>query len=102
TRDLDVTRSLGLRAYAGVPVRLRSGEIYGTLCTVDTQPHPELSDRHTELLHFLSELAAELIEDEAEQRAARRAEAGATGVRTLLAGLEGREFHTSQDSKQVG
>jgi HD-GYP domain-containing protein (c-di-GMP phosphodiesterase class II) len=101
TRDLDVTRSLGLRAYAGVPVRLRSGEIYGTLCTVDTQPHPDLSDRHTELLHFLSELAAELIEDEAEQRAARRAEAGATGVRTLLAALEARDFYTGEHSKQV-
>ena len=101
TRDLDITKSLGLRAYAGVPVRLRSGEIYGTLCTVDTQPHPELSDRHTELLHFLSELAAELIEDEAEQRAARRAEAGATGVRTLLAALEARDFYTGEHSKQV-
>src|SRR5450631_3095916 len=88
TRDLAVTKSLGLRAYAGVPVRLRSGELYGTLCAVDTQPHPELSDRHIELLNFLSELASELIEGEAEQRAARRTEAGATGVRTLLAALE--------------
>jgi PAS domain S-box-containing protein len=101
TRDLDVTKRLGLRAYVGVPVRLRSGEIYGTLCVVDTQPHPELSGRHTELLGFLSELAAELIEDEAEQRAARRAEAGATGVRTLLAALEARDFYTGEHSKQV-
>ena len=101
TRVLDVTRGLGLRAYAGVPVRLRSGEIYGTLCAVDTEPHPELSDRHTELLTFLGELAAELIEDEAEQREARRAEAGATGVRTLLAALEARDFYTGEHSKQV-
>jgi PAS domain S-box-containing protein/diguanylate cyclase (GGDEF)-like protein len=101
TRDLDVAKRLGLRAYVGVPVRLRSGEIYGTLCAVDTQPHPELSARHTELLNFLSELAAELIEDEDEQRAARRAEAGATGVRTLLAALEARDFYTGEHSKQV-
>jgi PAS domain S-box-containing protein len=101
TRNLEVTSRLGLRAYAGVPVRLSSGEIYGTLCAVDTRPHLELSDSNTELLNFLSELAAELIEDEAEQRAARRAEAGATGVRTLLAALEARDFYTGEHSKQV-
>jgi PAS domain S-box-containing protein len=101
TRDLDVTKGLGLRAYAGVPIRLRSGEIYGTLCAVDTQPHPELSNRHTELLTFLSELAAELIEDEAEQQAARRSEAGAAGVRTLLAALEARDLYTGEHSKKV-
>jgi PAS domain S-box-containing protein len=101
TRDLEVTTGLGLRAYAGVPVRLRSGEIYGTLCTVDTQPHPELRQRHTELLTFLSKLAAELIEDEAEQRATRRAEEGDTGVRTLLTALEARDFYTGEHSKRV-
>ena len=90
-----------MRAYVGVPIRLRSGEVYGTLCAVDTQPHPELSDRHAELLNFLSELAAELIEDDVEQRAARRAEAGATGVRTLLVALEARDLYTGEHSHQV-
>ncbi len=101
TRDLDLSRRLGLRAYAGVPVRLSSGEIYGTLCAVDTRPHPALGKRHSELLGFLSDLAAELIEDEAEQAAARRIEARATGVRTLLVALEARDFYTSEHSKQV-
>jgi hypothetical protein len=101
TRDLEVTKRLGLRAYAGLPIRLRSGEIYGTLCAVDTEPHPELSDRHAELLNFLSELAAEVIEDEAEQQAARRSEAGAAGVRTLLAALEARDLYTGEHSKKV-
>lgn len=101
TRDLEVTAGLGLQAYVGVPVRLRSGEIYGTLCAVDTRPHPELSDRHAELLTFLSELAAELVEDDIEQRAARRAEAGATGVRTLLVALQARDLYTGEHSQQV-
>jgi PAS domain S-box-containing protein len=101
TRELDVTEDLGLRAYAGAPVRLRSGEIYGILCAVDTQPHLELNDRHTELLSFLSELAAELIENGVDEQAARRAEAGATGVRTLLAALEARDFYTGEHSKKV-
>ena len=101
TRALAVTTTLGVRAYAGVPVRLRTGEIYGTLCAVDTQPHPGLGERDTELMTFLSELAAELIEHEAERRAARRAEAGVAGVRTLLAALEARDFYTGEHSKWV-
>jgi len=101
TRDLKVTTAGGLRTYVGVPVRLRSGRVYGTLCAVDTTPHPELSDRHTDLLTFVSELAAELIEDDVEQRAARRAEAGATGVRTLLVALEARDLYTGEHSKHV-
>ncbi len=101
TRDLNGTQAFGLRAYAGVPVRLRSGEIYGTLCTIDTQPHPELTERHAELLRFLSDLAGELIEDETEQRTARRSEARASGVRTLLVALEARDFYTSEHSKDV-
>ena len=68
---------------------------------MDTEPHPELSDRHAELLNFLSELAAEVIEEKAEQQAARRAEAGTAGVRTLLAALEARDFYTGEHSKKV-
>jgi PAS domain S-box-containing protein len=101
TRGLELTSRLGLRAYAGVPVRLRSGEIYGTLSGVDTRPHPELSERHIELLGFLSDLIAELIEAEIDERAHRRAQAGATSVRTLLVALEARDFYTSAHSKQV-
>ena len=101
TRDLELTTRLGLRAYAGVPVRLRSGEVYGTLCGVDTRPHPELSERHAELLGFLGDLTAELIDDETDQRTARRVQAGATGVRTLLVALEARDFYTGEHSKQV-
>jgi response regulator RpfG family c-di-GMP phosphodiesterase len=101
TRELALTTTLGLRAYAGVPVRLRSGEIYGTLCAVDTRAHPELSERHSLLLGYLSELAAEIIEDETEQQAVRRVQASTTGVRTLLVALEARDFYTGAHSKQV-
>ena len=101
TCNLELTKDLALRAYAGVPVHLRSGEIYGTLCAVDTRGHPELSERHATLLRFLSDLAAELIDDETEQQAIRRVQASATGVRTLLVALEARDFYTGAHSKQV-
>ncbi|MBV9817207.1 MAG: PAS domain S-box protein [Solirubrobacterales bacterium] len=101
TRDLYGTIRWGLRAYAGVPIRLRSGRIYGTLCAVDTRPHHELTRRHSELLRFLSELAADLIDADAEQQVVRRAEATASGVRALLVALEARDFYTGEHSREV-
>jgi HD-GYP domain-containing protein (c-di-GMP phosphodiesterase class II) len=100
-RELALTRSLGLRAYAGVPVRLRSGEIFGTLCGVDTRPHPEFTERHAELLGFLGELTAELIEAEISNPEIRLAQASDAGVRTLLAALQARDFYTGSHSKKV-
>ncbi len=101
TLGADLVNRPALRAYSGVPVRLSSQEVYGTLCCVDTQPHPELGETHLELLAFLAQLVAELVEDEGEQRAARDAEASATGVRTLLVALEARDHYTGEHSKQV-
>jgi PAS domain S-box-containing protein len=101
TRDLNLTTKLGLRAYAGVPVRLRSGEIYGTLCGVDTRPHPEFTERHAQLLGFLGELTAELIEHETSNPEIRLVQAADAGVRTLLAALQARDFYTSSHSRQV-
>ncbi len=101
TRDLEVTKELGLRAYAGVPVRLRSGEIFGTLCAVDTVPHPELNARQAELLRFVSDLVAEVISSAEEERAVRRAESSAVGVRALLVALEARDLYTGEHSRMV-
>ncbi len=101
TRDLEVTRRLGLRAYAGVPVRLRSGEVFGTLCVVDTVPRPELSDRQVDLLEFVSRLAGEAIDGAAAEREERVAETSAIGVRALLVALEARDKYTGEHSREV-
>jgi PAS domain S-box-containing protein len=101
TRDLAVTREFGLRAYAGVPVRLRSGEVFGTLCVVDTVPHPELSDRQVDLLGFVSELAGEAIDGAAAEEEERVAETSAIGVRALLVALEARDKYTGEHSREV-
>jgi hypothetical protein len=50
---------LGVRAYAGVPLRDLTGEPVGTLCAVDTQPH-EWSD---EDLTTLTDLAASAVSE---------------------------------------
>jgi diguanylate cyclase (GGDEF)-like protein/PAS domain S-box-containing protein len=101
TRDLDVTTNLGLRAYAGVPVHLRSGELFGTLCVVDTVPHPELSERQVDLLRFISRLAGEEIDRSAAEEEERVAETSAVGVRALLVALEARDKYTGEHSREV-
>jgi hypothetical protein len=101
TRELEVTKAFSLRAYAGVPVRLRSGEVFGTLCTVDTEPRPDLSERDVDLLRFVSDLAAEAIDAADEERALRTAETSSIGVRALLVALEARDQYTGDHSKEV-
>ncbi|GEM_PF-5000233 len=35
TKELPITRDLGKASFLGVPVRLQSGELYGTICSLD-------------------------------------------------------------------
>lgn len=37
-RDVPTVKSLGIRAYAGVPLRTASGEVLGSFCAVDFKP----------------------------------------------------------------
>jgi CheY-like chemotaxis protein len=39
-RNNELVRSRGIRFYAGVPLATRSGDVVGTLCIIDTKPHP--------------------------------------------------------------
>lgn len=55
-RDLPVTAELGIRAYAGVPIRTPAGDVYGTLCAFSSDRH----DFGANDIHAL-ELAATLI-----------------------------------------
>ena len=60
TRDLAVTHEVGIGAYVGVPVLLPDGEIYGMMCCLGQDAHPELDARD---LKFLNVLAAVMSED---------------------------------------
>ncbi|MBD0269362.1 MAG: GAF domain-containing protein, partial [Cyanobacteria bacterium Co-bin8] len=58
----------GLRFYAGAPLLTQDGFNLGTLCLIDTQPRPALSD---EQVSILADLAA-MVMDELELRLAAR------------------------------
>ncbi len=56
-----VTGQLGLRFYAGYPIRTTDGNCIGTLCIIDTSPRP-FSAEHLSLLSDLGRLAARELE----------------------------------------
>lgn len=57
TAALPVTEYLGIGSYAGAPVRLPDGSLYGMLCCVSRRAHGALRDHH---LHLLEALAVSL------------------------------------------
>jgi GAF domain-containing protein len=76
-----VVEQLGVRAYAGVPLRAADGEPVGTLCAIDVEPH-----QWTEAdLELLTDLAASAAAELQLLAATRRAERQHGRVRTLTA-----------------
>ncbi|MFV0622437.1 putative bifunctional diguanylate cyclase/phosphodiesterase [Sphingomonas sp. ac-8] len=57
-----VTGELGLRFYAGVPLRSVGGHVLGTLCILDRQPHSGVSARDRQTLRALGAQAVRRLE----------------------------------------
>ncbi|MFI5843459.1 EAL domain-containing protein [Catenuloplanes sp. NPDC051500] len=56
TQALDVTRALQIGNYIGTPLRLSSGEIYGTLCCFSSAPDRTLNARDLDYLNDVAEI----------------------------------------------
>ena len=63
--------SPGVGAYVGVPVRLRDGTVYGSLCCVSARPAPALRERDARLLEVLARIIADQIDRSASSAAPR-------------------------------
>jgi EAL domain-containing protein (putative c-di-GMP-specific phosphodiesterase class I) len=61
-RDLATTREGGIGAYIGVPLRLRDGTLYGTLCCLSHDAEPELDRRDVRFLSMLGDLLADELD----------------------------------------
>lgn len=57
-----VTKSLPVGAHLSVPIRLRSGEVYGTFCCFSTQPDPTLTERDLATMRAFAQLAGTQIQ----------------------------------------
>ncbi len=66
--------SMGVRAWAGVPLRSESGLVLGTVCVVDTVPR-RWSSSDAQILHELADIAADEIRARQTAAAATRSEA---------------------------
>ena len=70
--DVPTVQSLGVRAYAGIPLRTEDGEVLGSFCAVDFEPR-QWTERDVEVLTELAHSAMrELRLRKALQGAARR------------------------------
>jgi GAF domain-containing protein len=59
---LPATQQIGIGAHLSVPVVLRDGRVYGTLCCFSHRSQPGLGDREVEALQSVARLVAVTIE----------------------------------------
>ncbi len=52
--ELEVTHQLGIQTYTSAPVRTSDGQLFGTLCAVDTQSLPQAPQSERVLILFAS------------------------------------------------
>src|SRR5829696_1349477 len=91
----------GIRAYAGVPVHRPDGSLYGTLCCLSREPHPELAEKDLRYLATLAQMASHRLAAAEGARLDRRAEVEAAAGQALLAALNARENYTAAHSEAV-
>jgi two-component system sporulation sensor kinase A len=59
--QMDVTISLNIKSFLGVPIRLKNGDFFGSLCALDTEYHT-FTDKELTLLETMAKSLAYVIE----------------------------------------
>ena len=72
-QTLPVTQQLPVGAHLSVPVRLRCGRIFGTLCCFSTDADPSLGHRDLALMRVLSDMLADQIDTDLQDQRANNA-----------------------------
>lgn len=63
-RRLRIERDVGVRFFAGFPIKSPNGAVVACLCTVDAAPRERVSTEDLAAMHALAKLAADLFEEE--------------------------------------
>ena len=63
-RNLRLVRDLGVRFFAGFPIKAPDGDVVACLCTVDARVREQMSLEDFRAMHALSKLASDLFEEE--------------------------------------
>jgi EAL domain-containing protein (putative c-di-GMP-specific phosphodiesterase class I) len=61
-RDIPLVEQVGIGAYAGVPVVLPGGEVYGMLCCIGRDAHPELDTGDVKFMRVLADVLSEEVQ----------------------------------------
>ncbi len=101
TRDIPITRELGIRSYIGVPVVLADGSFYGAICCISRRPHHELDECDVRFMKLLSRLVARDIDFRRVAEAERLAATQGAAAQALIVALEGRDHYTAEHSREV-
>jgi EAL domain-containing protein (putative c-di-GMP-specific phosphodiesterase class I) len=72
TNQLAMTDRASIGSYAGTPIRLSDGRLFGTMCTVSHAPNPSLGARHERFMSLLAPVIGEQIENAARVSSDRR------------------------------
>jgi signal transduction histidine kinase len=86
-RDNPIVLGLGVRFYAGAPLRTSDGHNIGTLCIYDFKPRPDLTSAQRETI---TDLAASVMDDLEARLTAQRATQAEQALVTVNRELEGR------------
>lgn len=71
---LSATHDANIRAYVGVPIRLRDGALYGSLCAAAGAARPHISDDQVAAMRGLAQLLADRLEETLEHGSRQRAQ----------------------------
>lgn len=85
---LPATREMPIGAHLSVPIRLRDGSVYGTLCCFDRRPDETLNERDLGMMRVFADFAARQLERQREHR--QRQHAIEERIRDVL---DQRRFH---------
>ena len=80
--ELPVTREMPIGAHLSVPIRLRDGSVFGTLCCFDRRADATLNERDLGMMRVFADFAARQLERQREHK--RRQQAVEERIRDVL------------------
>ncbi|MGH2955785.1 MAG: GAF and HD-GYP domain-containing protein, partial [Solirubrobacterales bacterium] len=98
---LEVTETVGIGAYASVPLRFSDGRLHGMLCAASHEAKPQLGYRELQFLHVFARIVADVLEREALEQSARSLEVQAAAAEALIAAVQARDPYTARHSRDV-
>jgi len=101
--DCDLARTLGLVAYASAPVRVKGGELFGSLCAASGERKP-LGETASQVLALFAQLIAQQIERERSQATLQQANStmAAMALTDALTQLPNRRALLEAMQRQLG